>query len=130
PDVDPRLIVRQVPGNVSAETAHRLDPNYNPEDFQVAVVSLLIIDPDPSNFSGTLSRDELEPTEEERPQEPTKAPQSQQPGFFRHIGASVRFEKDPVPIGYELRLTVDFKTAHEEGLEKFREDIDTIGPGL
>ncbi len=132
--VDTRLINGQIPGNPdnlsASEYSANHQENYDPDIFQVAVISLLRLDSSPGDFSGTLSRvDEDSSDEVDRPQEPP-TPQSQQPGFFRHVGASIRFEKDPVPVGFELRLTVDFKTAHEEGLEEFREDIDTVGPGL
>jgi hypothetical protein len=133
PDVEPDLIEGQVPNDHSAEAewGNGSNPNYRPERFRVAVAGLLRPVPTTGTFTGTLSRDSVpEPeTRDEHPQEPP-APQGQQPSYLRHIGGSVRFERDAIPVGYELRLTIDFKTAHEEGLEEFRDDVDAIGPGL
>jgi hypothetical protein len=129
--VDPRLAENQVTNNHSAKEERFRDPHYNSHKFEVAVASLLKTLPATDSFTGTLERegDPAVPAEPgERLHEPP-APQGQQPGFLRHIGASIRFERDPIPVGYELRLGVDFKTAHEEGLEKFREDIPALGPG-
>jgi len=130
-DVDPRLIDGQVPNNHSAETERNLRPNYEHNQFQVAVVSLLRVTPATDTFTGTLHRDPVKnpDTNDGHPQEPP-APQGQTPGFLRHIGGTVRFERDAIPVAYELRLTIDYKTAHEQGLEQFRADIDAIGPGL
>ncbi len=128
-----RLIDGQVPNNHSAEADwdSGRNPNYPRDQFQVAVASLLRVTPASDTFTGTLHRDPVPDPDanDGHPQEPP-APQGQTPGFLRHIGGTVRFERDAIPVGYELRLTIDFKTAHERGLEQFRDEVDAIGPGL
>jgi hypothetical protein len=121
----------QVPGDVSATAAwdEGRNNNYRGERFRVAVASLLRVIETTDTFQGTLARGPV-PTQEQGRHEEPAAPQGQHPGFLRHIGGTVRFERDIVPVAGELRLTVDFKTAHEEGLDHFREDVDLIGPGL
>jgi hypothetical protein len=131
--IEERLIANQVPNDHSAEDEWESgkNPNYQPTRFRAAIASLLRPTENVETFTGTLRRDPiLAPQDgDERPAEPP-APQGQHPGWLRHIGGTVRFERDAIPVAGELRLTVDFKTAHEEGLEEFREDIDLIGPGL
>ncbi|NLX10004.1 MAG: hypothetical protein GXY36_10145 [Chloroflexi bacterium] len=133
PGVESDLIEGQVPGDHSAEAewAEGNNPNYHPEAFRIAVVSLLVPQESTQTYTGTLSRGPVEDpeTHNERPAEPP-APQGQTPGWLRHIGGMLRFERDIIPVGGELRMTVDFQTAHEEGLEEFRNDVDVIGPGL
>lgn len=122
------LIEDEVPGNHSAEAemAGGHNPNYQPERFRAAFASLLKPRSTTETFRGTLYRDAVpEPGHNEPP-----APQGQHPDFLRHIGGTVRFERDFIPVAAELRLTVDFQTAHEQGLERFRNDINVIGPGL
>jgi hypothetical protein len=117
-----------VPGDRSANDVFR-NPNYVPDPYRVAVASLMRPTSTTQSYSGTLSRKKRDTVPTPKRDEVT-APQGQQADWLRHIGGTVRFERDLVPIAGELRLTVDFKTAHEEGLEKFRNDVDLIGPGL
>lgn len=131
--VEDQLADGQVPNDHSAEAdwdeGH--NPNYHPERFRVAVASLLRPTEDTETYSGTLTRDPAPPTDthDDRPEEPA-APQGQHPNWLRHIGGTLRFERDIIPVAGELRLTVDFQTAHEEGLEEFRNDLDVVGPGM
>ena len=119
------LTVGLVPHDESAEEASKRS-DYRGDRFQVAVASLLRPTSTTETYNGTLSRKKgTVPTRVEPP-----APQGQHADWLRHIGGTLRFERDIIPIAGELRMTVDFKTAHEEGLEKFRSDIDLIQPGL
>jgi large repetitive protein len=121
-----RLTEELVPGNVSAETVSDGGTRSYPADrFRVAVASLLRPTPDLGQFEGRLRR-KARPsnTAEDRGERNTR-----QPDWLRHVGGTVRFERDAIPVAGELRMTVDFKTAHEQGLEKFRDDVQLIGPG-
>lgn len=119
----------QVPGDHSAtaDWDKGKNSNYEPGKFRVAVASFLRPTSTTESYSGTLTRAKRQQVEK-RDEPPV--PQGQHAKWLRHVGGTVRFEHDMVPIAGELRMTVDFKTAHEEGLEKFRADIDNIGPGL
>ena len=130
--IDPDLIRAQVPNDHSAEAEweNGRNTNYDASRYWVATASLLRRTSDTQTYRGTLHRDavpELPPVP--RPADPP-APQGQTPDFLRHLGVTVQFEHDIFPVGAELRLTVDFKTAHERGLERFRNDVNVIGPGL
>lgn len=118
----------QVPNDESAQAAAKR-AGYKGDPFRVAVASLLRPTSTTKTYNGTLSRDKRAEVPTPKREEPP-APQGQHADWLRHVGGTVRFERDIVPIAGELRMTVDFKTAHEEGLEKFRNDIEVIGPGL
>ena len=123
---DPRLIDGHTPGNQSADAAHK-GGNYRPEQFRTAVASIIAPTIGTSTLTADLVRDEERPPD--RAPDPAP-PASQQPDWLRTIGGTLRWEREPYPIAGELRMTVDFQTAHEEGLEHFRNDIETIRPGL
>lgn len=127
PPDDPRLIADQVPGNVSAATASDRS-GYKPERFRVAVASMLAPTGSTDGFAGRLKREEVDEEEPERLPDPPP-PKGQQPAFLRALGGTVRIERDRL-AALEFRMTVDFQTAHEEGLEKFRTDIEAMRPGL
>ncbi|WP_394847004.1 hypothetical protein LZC95_05995 [Pendulispora brunnea] len=122
------LTVGQVPGDHSASVERATGTNYDPRRYWVAVASILRPTPVTDTFEGRLVRDPTRHDEIQRVEPP--APQGQHPNWLRHLGGTVRFDRDAVPVAGELRLTVDFQTAHEDGLERFRNDVDVIGPGL
>jgi hypothetical protein len=128
PGVASILTQDEVPPNKSAAAAREENPSYDPSEYWVAVASL-IKPPAPNDYTGNLIREKTPADEVEKRQEPP-VPQAQNPDWLRHIGGTLRFERELIPIAGELRMTVDFKTAHEEGLEKFRNDVDIIRPGL
>ena len=122
------LTVGETPNDESAEKA-AARAGYKGDPFRVAVASLLRPVSTTETYNGTLSREKREEEVVPKREEPP-APQGQHADWLRHVGGTLRFERDIIPIAGELRLTVDFKTAHEEGLEKFRNDVDLIEPGL
>ncbi len=124
------LAVGQVPGDVSATARYIIDENYDKENYRIAVTSLIGPTLTDHAYSGILHRDAKESAPPPKLISEPPAPQGQHPDWLRHIGGTVRFEKDFIPVAAELRLTIDYKTAHEEGLEKFRTDLSVIGPGL
>ena len=126
PPADPRLVVGQTPGNQSAEAASSRG-NTPGEEFRIAVAS--IISPTVSTATATADLVRDAPDTPDRAPDPPP-PATQQPDFLRAVGGTVRWEREPVPVAGELRLTVDFKTAHEQGLQEFRDDIETVRPGL
>jgi hypothetical protein len=130
PGTGTRLLEGQVPTDRSAEEAYNSDPNYPAEGFRVAVASLLRPTPVTDTYEGRLHREEEEEEDEDQTRRSPPAPQGQHPNWLRHIGGTVRFERDAVPVAGELRLTVDFQTAHEQGLERFRNDLNVVGPGM
>ncbi len=126
PPPDPRLIEGHTPGNQSADAAHE-GGNYRPERFRTAVASIIA----PTIGTSTVTADLVRDAETSPDRAPDPAPPaSQQPDWLRTLGGTLRWEREPYPIAGEFRMTVDFKTAHEEGLEEFRDDIETIRPGL
>ncbi len=126
PPTDRRLIDGHTPGNQSADVAHE-GGNYRPERFRTAVASIIAPTIGTSTLTADLVRDAVKPPD--RTPDPAP-PATQQPDWLRTIGGTLRWEREPYPIAGELRMTVDFQTAHEEGLEHFRNDIETIRPGL
>ncbi|MEQ1504942.1 MAG: hypothetical protein ABMB14_22105, partial [Myxococcota bacterium] len=126
------LLTLQTPSGTSAAAAKTKD-GYTADDFRIAVARLVVVDAQITSFPTSLHRDPIPPAEGPpplpRPEEPP-VPSPQNPPWLRHVGGTVRFERDLTPIGFELRMTVDLKTAHEEGLETFRADIDQIRVGL
>lgn len=126
PPPDPRLIEGHTPGNQSADAAHD-GGNYRPERFRTAVASIIA----PTIGTSTVTADLVRDAETTPARAPDPAPPaSEQPDWLRTLGGTLRWEREPYPIAGELRMTVDFKTAHEEGLEEFRDDIERIRPGL
>ncbi|MEU5155644.1 hypothetical protein [Glycomyces sp. NPDC021274] len=126
---DPRLIEEQTPDSRSAWDARRADPNYNDYEFRLAVASFIREEaPRTDDYTGTLRRDDVVRDEEEHL--PVDAPHSNRPDWLHSIGATIRWERDPVPIAAELRGVVDFDTAHENALSRYRGDLDVVGPGL
>ena len=129
PVTDKRLVLDHVPGDVAADVAAADPATYRRETFRVAVATLLAPTSDTSTFTGRLKRAERDPeTHPEKVPDP-RPPQSEQPLSLRSYGGTVRLERDRVSA-FELRMTVDFQTAHEDGLNHFRDDIDSMRPGL
>ncbi|WP_199041171.1 hypothetical protein [Glycomyces salinus] len=118
-----------VRGEGPAENEMNRDPNYDREAFRYVEATFVRTAPRTDPYAGELIRDPAEPDETEE-DDPISPPESQRPDWLRSIGATVRWERDPVPIAAELRGTIDFQTAHEDALEEYRDDLDTIGPGL
>ena len=131
PVPDERLIRHQTPDDRSADAAAIADPaTYNPPHFRLAVASLLAGTSSTDSYTGRLHRDARDTTDDHPANVPDpRPPQSQQPQFLRAVGGTVRLERDRVSA-FELRLTVDAQTAHEEGLDHFRGDIESMRPGL
>lgn len=124
---DPRLVRGQTPDNQSALSASHHPASYEPAAFRTAVASFIGPTTGTSVLTGVLQRDEAE--QPDRAPAPAP-PASQQPDWLRSIGATIRWEREFIPIAGELRMTVDFQTAHEEGLEQFRNDVEDVRPGL
>ncbi|MCH7230803.1 hypothetical protein L0U85_08065 [Glycomyces sp. L485] len=116
-------------GEAPAEEVMSSDPNYRRENFRYVVATFVRTAPRTDPYSGELIRDPAEPDEDED-DDPIAPPESQRPDWLRSIGATIRWERDPVPTAAELRGTIDFQTAHEDALEQYRDDLGTIGPGL
>ena len=117
------------PATVAADVAAADPATYRREQFRVAVATLLAPTSDTSTFTGRLKRAERDPeTHPEKVPDP-RPPQSEQPLFLRSYGGTIRLERDRVSA-FELRMTVDFQTAHEDGLNHFRNDIESMRPGL
>ncbi|MBA3310465.1 MAG: hypothetical protein H0U28_10515, partial [Nocardioidaceae bacterium] len=128
---DVRLTTGQTLGDVSADaaaTADRATYASHKADFRLAVASLLATRTHPETYSGRLTREERKEEQPEKVPEPRPS-QGQQPAFLRRVGGTVRLERDRVSA-FELRMTVDVQTAHEDGLAKFGSDIDSMRPGL
>ena len=109
--VDPVLIAGQVPNDHSAEAEWQngQNPNYSPDFFQLATANLLNPTTTTETYRGTLHRDPM-PSTPAAPHLPSPpVPQGQHPDFLRHIGGTVRFERDIIPVAAELRLTVTSK---------------------
>ena len=124
-----RLVRGHVPGDTSADAAASDRATYRPEEFRLAVASLLAPTSGTDSFAGRLVREKREPDKQPPLVPAPRPPQSTQPDFLRSLGGTIRLERDRV-AAFELRLSVDFQTAHEDGLEQFRDDIDTMRPGL
>lgn len=130
PPEDSRLVQGQV-GGMSADAASAAARDsagsYFPAQYRTAVASFIGATTGAETATWTLRRDPAE-----RPDRtPTPAPPaSQQPDWLRSIGATLRWERELYPIAGELRMMVDFKTAHEGGLEQFRDDVAELGPGM
>jgi len=129
PVSDERLVRDQVPGDQPAGTARLDAPTYGAEEFRVAVASLLVTPRATKTFVARLTRPKRDVvTQPEKVPDP-RPPQSRQPQFLRSLGGTIRLERDRVSA-FELRMTVDVQTAHEDGLARFRNDIDSMRPGL
>ncbi|RYY57439.1 MAG: hypothetical protein EOO09_02395 [Chitinophagaceae bacterium] len=116
--IDQQLTTGHVKGN-QPSTQWIGKPGYRHSEFEIAVVSFFETPVEPQNWSATLSR----PPATETPKVDI-APATRQPDWLRQLGLTVRFEKEWFPVAAEVRMTIDYKTAHEEGLEKFRTAID------
>jgi large repetitive protein len=129
PVPDERLVRGQVPGDESADAAGADSATYHREEFRVAVATLLAPTSGTDTFAGQLKRPARDEVNQPEKVPDPPPPKSQQPRFLRSVGGTVRLERDRVSA-FELRMSVDVQTAHEDGLDHFRDNIDSMRPGL
>lgn len=129
---DPRLVQGHTVSGGSAQDAtdpssDHYNPGYEQADYRIAVASFVTPAPSTGEYTGNLVREEEEP-EEEPPGPDADPPQSNQPDWLRSIGATIRWERKPVPVAAEIRGVVDFQTAHEDALKAYQDDLGVVGP--
>jgi hypothetical protein len=124
---DARLIHDQTPGDLTAAEAAKGNPGYEKERFRTALARAIVPVPEVHTWTAELRRPERPPAERVPAPAP---PASRQPDFIRAFSGTVRWEREVVPIAAEARMTIDYRTAHEAGLEHFRADVERLRPGM